>query len=231
MACFLVLPRQSDCSEWEARGGNMRIVDPLEWDLTGMRCQARMRRLIAAPRPEDLIACIAAQAMKWASSGRVSWDFGRDSMVGYGRARAILPLTPGSFDALINGRSGYRAQYYLSCLEGAAFNLGLVAAILPALEVATVDEDSGLKLWSFRGPWSKIWVTGDHAPFAAAPIGEFQPRRWIQRSPASVWLRAPLPAEPAIDVIGSWISDDHGKHMQDPDKADRDCCLYDKGFA
>lgn len=221
-------------SNWTVNfaGRQMRIVDALEWDLTAMRDQSRMHRLNSAPEPEALIISVADQAKRWGSSGHVSWDPGKNGMVGHRRAKAVLPLTAETFDALINGRSGYRAQYYLSCLEGAAFNLSLVAALLPALEAALEgDEDQGAKRWSLCGPWSKIWVYGDSAPFMEAPAGEFQPRRWIQESPASVWLRAPLPAEPAIDIKGTWISDPGGRHKLDPDKADRDCCLHDKGFA
>jgi hypothetical protein len=41
-----------------------------------------------------------------------------------------------TFDALFNGRSGYRAQYYLSCIEGIAFNATLVGALLDPLKIA-----------------------------------------------------------------------------------------------
>ena len=84
---------------------------------------------------------------------------------------------------------------------------------------------------SWTGPWSKIWVTGDAEPFKQAPTGEFRPRRWAARTAASVWLAAPLPDAPSIDVKGTWIGESDRRYRLDPDKADRDVEVHEKGGA
>jgi hypothetical protein len=147
---------------------------------------------------------------------------------------AIIPLCRDTFDALFNGRSGYRAQYYLSPAEGARFNGMLMKVLLEPIR--RIYEFDPRRTWdsvkrSIRGPWSKVWVHGDSEPFTDALDGEFCPRRWAERANQSIWLRAPLPMLPAIDIKGSWISDLDGHYEQDPDKADRDDCIWERGFA
>ena len=47
-----------------------RKVNALEWDLTGMRSQQRMRRLIlASPKPESLVSDVANATQQWALTG------------------------------------------------------------------------------------------------------------------------------------------------------------------
>lgn len=77
------------------------------------------------------------------------------------------------------------------------------------------------------GPYSKILVYGDSKPFLDAPQGEFAPRRWAERT-HTVWLRAPLPQHAAIDLKGTWLSDNDRSYQVDPLKADRDEEVYKK---
>jgi hypothetical protein len=214
----------------------MRMVNPSEWDLSGMVDRRRADRLLNPPTPEQLIAMTEREAMSAADSGNGSWDWQHGtSMFGYSRALATIPICRDTFDALFNGRSGYRAQYYLSPAEGARFNGMLVKVLLePIKQIYNLDLHP--PPWdsvkhSIEGPWSKIWVYGDSKPFADSRDGEFCPRRWADRADGSIWLRAPLPVLPAIDVKGTWISDVDGHYQQDPDKADRDDCLWERGFA
>ncbi|MGB8304940.1 MAG: hypothetical protein WCE36_13820, partial [Pseudolabrys sp.] len=73
------------------------------------------------------------------------------------------------------------------------------------------------------GPHSKVWVYGDQsAAFVDAPKGEFAPRQWAQHQTCSVFLRAPLPEHPAIDLKGTWLSDSDRSYQLDLNKADRD---------
>jgi hypothetical protein len=187
------------------------------------------------PKPDDLIAVIEREAMGAALSGKGSWEWqDGTSMLGCGRALVVIPICRDTFDALFNGRSGYRAQYYLSPVEGARFNGMLVKALLEPIE--RIYDLHPYRSWdcvkrSIEGPWSKVWVYGDSGPFADSPDGEFRPRRWAERADQSIWLRAPLPAFSAIDVKGTWISDVDGHYEQDPDKADRADCLWERGFA
>ena len=164
----------------------MRMVETAKWDLSGMRDRSRAARLMAPPSGEDLIHVVAAEVRNTALKGQASWHWqeGRE-MAGCGRAIASFPLDAETFDTLFNGRSGYRAQYYLSCIEGIAFNAMLVGALLTSLNVAcerTMPDQLAASRWSFEGPESKAWVLGDNAPFIAAREGEFSPSRLLKNS-------------------------------------------------
>ena len=155
-------------------------------------------------------------------------------MVGCGRSIASFPLNRDTFDALFNGRSGYRAQYYLSCQEGVNFNAMLIGALLKALravcDCAPAGQAASLQ-HSFGGPYSKIWVLSDGGPFLAAPKGEFKPLRWFTNNPVSVGMRAPLADLPGIEIKGSWVDKIDYQYRQDiTSKADRHCTLSETGF-
>src|SRR5262245_22746151 len=99
----------------------MRMVEPVEWDLTGMRDQTRRERLMAAPDPVSLVAMVAKAAENAAMTRRASLTCETgEEMRGCHRAIMIFPGGRDLFDWLFNGHSGYRAQYYLSCDEGRA---------------------------------------------------------------------------------------------------------------
>jgi len=232
---YPLVPAYHGPSGGNSGGKAMRMVNPAEWDLSRMRDRHRAHRLLNPPTPSELIAMIEREAMSAAVSGEGFWDWQKGiSMLGCGRAFAVIPICRDTFDALFNGRSGYRAQYYLSPAEGARFNGMLMKVLLEPIK--RIYELDPRRSWdsvkrSIEGPWSKIWVQGDSKPFTDAPDGEFCPRRWAECANQSIWLRAPLPAVPAIDIKGTWISDLVGHYEQDPDKADRDDCLWERGFA
>ena len=213
----------------------MRMVDPIEWDLSGMRNHTRAERLQDAPQPETLVTRVAQEALEAAENGRCQcrWQLG-ELMSGCGRAIAVIPISQDVFDALFNGRSGYRAQYYLSCDEGIHFNCVIMGALHEPLRIARELADLSETFdHSFTGPWSKIWVEGDDRPFQTAAPDDFRPRRWVKRleGKESFWLRAPLPDQPAIEVKGTWVSSASGQYKQDISKVDRHCCLAERGFA
>jgi hypothetical protein len=156
-------------------------------------------------------------------------------MTGYSRAVFSVRICRQTFDYLFNGRSGYRAQYYRSVDEGAAFNCHQVRALLPAINVI-FDQNPKGHPWaiverSIAGPWSKLWVSGDSVPFKEAPDGEFRPRRWHELGIPIVWLKAPLPREPAIEIKGTWMSNSNDGYVIDPMKADRDQQVNIRGGA
>jgi hypothetical protein len=95
--------------------------------------------------------------------------------------------------------------------------------------------DPAFAMWvverSLRGRWSKVWVHGDGKPFQGADRNEFRPKRWVENSPLSHWLAAPIPEAPAIDIKGSWIDVVTGELRQDPNKEERDYELFQKGGA
>jgi hypothetical protein len=212
----------------------MRIVDPTEWDLGGMRDRARARRLQEAPPPEVLVSNIGREARNAAISGprSLTWQVG-EVMAGHGRAIAVIPLERNTFDALFNGLSGYRAQYYLSVEDGIEFNRLLVDALIEAARL--IHEREAAKLaWkcfqhSFNGPWSKVWIHCDSQAFMNAPRGELRPWRCAEDHPTSIGLCAPLPAETALDLKGTWVADADQSHRQDVDwKGDRALRLHER---
>jgi len=203
------------------------MVDPNDWDLNGLRDVARRERLLNPPPAEDLLTILCGEAMTSATRGDIATRLqdGED-MKGFFRALATIPVSADTFDLLFNGRSGYRAQYYLSVEAGGLFNRLAMAALFGPLRIASNEMDAHR---SWAGPWSKIWVTGDSEPFKKAPAGEFQPRRWAAR--LSVWLSAPRPDAPCVDVKGTWLSASDKGFALDPDKADRDEVLHKTGGA
>lgn len=214
----------------------LRLVDPSEWKLSGMKDLARAARLLHPIGGEQLISVVAQEAETAARCELSSWRWQHgEEMIGCCRCIATFPLARDTFDALFNGRSGYRAQYYLSCKEGIQFNNELLRALMkpfavtcqkvPAKEFAVLER-------SFVGPYSKIWVLGDGTPFRAAPDGEFMPTRWVANNPASLGLRAPLPDPPTIEIKGSWITNANHEYREDMVwKADRHSRLSKSGYA
>ena len=201
-----------------------------------MADQRRMRRLLNAPSAESIAEITTHEAMQAAIDRRaaVAWERGH-LMQDCGRAIAVFPISPITFDALFNGPSGYRAQYYLSTSEGAAFNRMLVMALLKAAERA-YDPDRVPQTWpivqaSLDGCWSKLWIFNDTDAFTSAPPGELRPRRRAERHPTGIALCAPLPSNPAIELKGTWLSNDGYHQTQDPLKFDRDVRLHERGHA
>lgn len=146
----------------------------------------------------------------------------------------VIPLPVDTFDDLINGRAGYRAQYYLSVLEGQHFNRALIRSLCAiakqAFERVPRPPEWSIVERSILGWYSKVWVHGDGDPFLDAPEGEFAPRRWAHRA-HTVWLRAPRPRYPAIDLIGTWLDDKDRSPRLNRSKINRDQDLHENGGA
>ena len=210
---------------------DMRAVDETEWDLSRMRDRDRAKRLLRAMQPEDLINRVSREAMDSETAWR--WQPGTD-MIGCGRVIVVIPLPVDTFDDLINGRTGYRAQYYLSVLEGQHFNGKLISSLCAtakqAFERVPKSPQWSVIERSILGLHSKVWVHGDADPFHYAPEGEFAPRRWAHRA-HTVWLRAPRPKYPAIELKGTWLDDKDRSHRPDPSKSNRDQDLHESGGA
>jgi hypothetical protein len=211
-------------------GTNMRMVEIAEWDLSGMLDRVRAHRLLNPPAAEELMEIVRREAAM-ANPQRDEFCTLRPgtSMAGCQRAIAVIQVSAETFDSLFNGRSGYRAQYYLSEEEGICFNRMLIDALIEPLRA--VFHAGDVEVRSFSGPGSKIWVHGDSVPFREAAHGEFLPRRWATERPSSsLALRAPLPPFTAIELKGAWLSRADNSYRIDPDKADRDFDLSDRGF-
>jgi len=212
----------------------MGAVSPLEWDLQSMRDSNRMRRLLHPPDCEFLVASVARYAQENDGDIQFCWETAVEN-TGYQRIVAEIPVKIETFDTLFNGRTGYRAQYYLSAEQGAEFNRTLVKALIEpitrTLKMVRFAVPLEIARASMLGRWSKIWVARDGAVFSAALQGEFRPRRWARVNPVdSMALRAPLPERPTIDLKGTWIRPQDGDQWLSPDKANRDQRLYERGY-
>jgi hypothetical protein len=69
---------------------------------------------------------------------QLTWEpaIDRDAPPDLSRLRAQIPISEIIFDQLFNGRSGYRAQYYLSPSDGRIFNRAIVDSLIPVVKQA-----------------------------------------------------------------------------------------------
>jgi hypothetical protein len=183
----------------------IRTVGVQDWPVSDA-LGARKDRLSDVPEPKDLLDSVIAQAETAAQKARIllRWQPACERQ-GYFRVEAQIPIEETTFDHLFNGRSGYRAQYYLSPEEGILYNRDIVCGLVRSIEVAYAKQYAPVPLVllikSLMAPHSKIWVFGrfDH------PIeNAINPRRWVENG-STRGRKAPLPSNCAIDVKGSFI--------------------------
>ena len=189
------------------------------------------------PPPAELLTAVIGEAMRVANEGRIllRWCPSRD-WPGCYRIVAKIPITNLLFDQLFNGRSGYRAQYYISVEDGHKYNRAIVDGLTPAIQEAPARLSGDFQLsWhlveqSLRGRSSKIWMPKDEECLRAAPAA-LRPPRWCEfwRNRESAWgLRVPLPSSPLIDLKGSFIRP--GSDTEFPTKPDRDLHMHEEGW-
>jgi hypothetical protein len=211
----------------------LSAVSAEEWVITFEIPEDRRRRLIEVPSATDLIKRVAEEAMSAATSSGMP----RPTLIpaieqpGCYRAEAKIPVTDEAFDQLFNGRSGYRANYYLSPEGGASFNRTIVDSLIPAILHAS-ESDGQFFEQSLRGQYSKIWVVGDGRAFLDAPPA-LLPERWRiywEGKESALGLRLPLPPHPQIDVKGTFIhSASHYEWLPDVKKG-RNNDIHEKGW-
>ena len=106
-----------------------RTIPAAEWCVAD-RLGPRVGRLLDVPSAAELLQSVIAAAIQAASVGslRIAWKES-DERAGYFRLVAQLPLDEITFDQFFNGRSGYRAQYYISPEEGILYNRDVVTEL------------------------------------------------------------------------------------------------------
>src|SRR5262245_30707750 len=141
-----------------------RMVEPAVWRLSPI-LDARRGRLIDVLKPDALLEQVVAEAEAAArnDSIRLAWQGSIEPCRSrYFRVVLQIPLTQVTFDQLFNGRSGYRAQYYLSPEEVILYNrdllYGLRSSIRSAYRSHKLDVELGFIEDSAGAPHSKIWV-------------------------------------------------------------------------
>ncbi len=211
----------------------LRVVPTTEWVL-GDAIVDRHSRLLNVPVPDMLLLDVINQASVAARVGhlRLQWEPATES-TGYFRLLAQVPLEEVTFDQFFNGRSGYRAQFYLSPEEGVLYNRdvlqGLRTAVASAYSQQPLSVSVDIMLRSLDGPHSKIWVFDEKAAFDETPRHSLTPPRWVKNN-GDRGLRAPLPKHLMIDIKGVFIHSTSGNLFIDDYKLDRSCDLYTKGY-
>ncbi|MGA8049078.1 MAG: hypothetical protein WCA09_02745 [Burkholderiales bacterium] len=211
----------------------LRSVAIEEWVLADFLAEGRPD-LIRGLEPGQLLDAVAQDADRAASRDEVKleWQESYDSP-GHYRLVAQIPLTPTVFDQLFNGRSGYRAQFYLSPEEGVLYNRDLLDRLCRPVEVSfyrrPLPTDLGLVLQSLRAPHAKLWVYREKAAFDEAAADTLNPPRWVANG-ATRGRRAPLPSHATIDVKGAFLQLQTGNLFVDPLKLDRPMDLFNRGY-
>jgi hypothetical protein len=133
----------------------MQEFAEIEEDLWGYRTPYSSPEQIAASFPgrvADAIARYEVTTIACEPSTRV---------VGFKRVFAELTIGEPLYEALMNGRTGYRAQYLVSQTLGEAFNERLVTSVAAMLieseQLYTEDVNRELCLRSLQGPFTKVW--------------------------------------------------------------------------
>lgn len=114
----------------------IRMVEDETWIISDVLGDRKLR-LVYVPQPKDLLERVIKEAALAAQSGsiRLEWHPSRERAE-YFRLVAQIPVTEITFDQLFNGRSGYRAQYYLSPEEGVLYNRDIINGLVSVLESA-----------------------------------------------------------------------------------------------
>lgn len=196
----------------------------------------RRRRLIQVPSSAEVMRRLVDEAASAAKSAlfQPTWK-PADDQPGYYRVEAKIPLADETFDQLFNGRSGYRASYYLSPTRGAAFNQAIVRSLVPAILRASAGfAPDKIKLIerSLIGRYSKIWVVGDGQVFLDSPPALI-PERWAaywKGKDSALGLRLPLPPAPQLDLKGTFIDPATGAEWVYEGKLDRDNDIHRSGW-
>lgn len=212
-----------------------RMVDVETWALSNSINPVRRNRLLNVPTPTELGQQLRSVAESAAKNNRVKLvcKEAKDAR-GYFRIEAQIPLTEQIFDQLFNGRSGYRAQYYLSPEEGVLYNHYLLRNLVNALQVsynhsplpdATFEQVTA----SIFAPHAKIWVFDERPAFDEATADMLNPQRWVDGGRAR-GRKIPLPDHFTIDVKGAFLEPTTNQLFVDDLKLDRACDLYNHGY-
>lgn len=213
----------------------MRVVDADSWIVSEVLPASRRLRLLDPPACAGLLHQIADESADAAGDGRVHlyWKDCSDHPGVYGQLVAQIPLTEATFDQLFNGRSGYRAQYYLSPEEGVLFNRDILQAVLPAVSQAytrePINASFSLLEKSLLAPHAKIWIFDERASFDAAVPNALSPPRWVANG-ATRGRKAPLPAHVTIEVKGSLVDHQQRAIYVNDMKLDRPMDLFNRGY-
>lgn len=211
-----------------------RTVDAREWPLSNAII-IRHKRLHDVPTPEDLLRNVLEESKAAAIDGAIELKWQESSeRPGYFRLVAQIPLSEVTFDQFFNGRSGYRAQYYLSPEEGVLYNRTVVNGLIPVIQEAYRIKPLSVALaliqLSLEAPHAKVWIADEKNAFDHAAEKILSAPRWVANG-ATTGRKVPLLPNPRLDLKGTFIHPDTKELFIDELKLDRACDLFKKGFA
>jgi hypothetical protein len=212
------------------------LVPQDTWDLDKLEDRERRARLLNPRAPAEVLAAAVGEATRASRDGKITleWEPSRD-WPGCYRIVAKIPVSKLLFDELFNGRSGYRAQYYLSIEAGEMYNRAIVDRLSPAIQelhgrLSGCDGASKPLAQSLGGGSSKIWMPKDEEVLKQAPAA-LRPPRWREywQDREGDWgLRMPLPSSPQIDLKGSFMRPGSSDELRT--KPDRGRHIHQEGW-
>jgi hypothetical protein len=214
--------------------GMKRQVPRHVWDIGQLGIPKRIERLLDSASADKVADSFFADALKSAQAKQIElkWQEASERR-GYFRLTAKIPISEATFDCLVNGRSGYRAQYYLSPEEGVLYNRQLIDGLQRSLRIAH-DQNSIARpfedLWrTLVAPHAKVWVFDEQSAFDEAKENSLNPPRWVENA-ATRGRRAPLPKECAVDLKGAFLIPGTDELFVDDLKLSRPYELHCKGY-
>lgn len=160
---------------------------------------------------------------------------------GYCRVSVNIPLSEELYNQLLNGCSGYRAQYFLGIENGEAFNSLLVNTIAPIIvksECLYRDKfTSDLCQKSLCGRYSKFWFSKEITDPSGQDYLDGLPevimverwqRYWKDRTKPWKGLLAPDPENKCVLLNGTFVDPQTGDDYEQ--KPGRSKQLYDSGW-
>lgn len=170
--------------------------------------------------PENLIGALGEEVSRSIKAHRflsVERDDAQNKP-GYSRVQANIPVSSEIFGQFLNGRTGYRAQYFDSVEAGQEFNRlasdAIAVTILQNEQLFADGVDKALCERSLYGMYTKLWfpkdVTSpnysDHLLLLSETI---RVDRWVQcwrpKPRPRKGLLAPKPAETSVLLSGTFI--------------------------
>jgi hypothetical protein len=199
------------------------------------------RRLILSNRlpASDLMDKIVCAARQAADKDElfVCWE-ASTRQPGQARVSGVFRCPEDVFDEFFNGRTGYRAQYYLAPDLGEAYNREVLDRLEPIVRCVCVQAITRLvpeiaDRESLRAPGAKVWFRErrDHH------LGDrlIRPARWVaywEARPNEVPMGLiPAPREfPWLQVKGGWVHASNGYPPAGTMKPDRAISLHNSGW-
>ena len=196
----------------------------------------RRALLMAEHTNEQLISMVVSDVASAVTAGTVrpTFETSRRWSI-HRRFAAVIRLDKVTFDILMNGRSGYRAQFYVALEQGRRFNRRVIDSLMPPLKLAwegTNEEPWNEALRSLQDSSAKIWPEMDDDALKGQP--KLRARMWQLNCEATcastIGMHLFCVTPPTVEIKGGWISNQSSDPWLPPGKRCRDEILRSFGF-